>query len=100
MKTSYGERCEILSDLWMNYRESNLFREFANHHDAGLPLAHFISEKVVESTDAAAKLVNQTWQAFIDLLGIIEQEDFPSGHDLDEILESLLLDESDFPPEG
>ena len=62
-----------------------------------LPLAHFINEGIVESSYQADQLVNATWQAFIYLLGIDEQDDFPNGYDGAEILESILLDENESP---
>ena len=48
MTTDFSKRCEILSDLWMNYRTDEQLTDFIEYNDMGLPLAYFINTKVVE----------------------------------------------------
>jgi hypothetical protein len=95
MKTPFTDKCDILSDVWMNYRDTHLFATFVEHYDLGMPLSHFLSESIVLPTPLAEKYVNETWEKFIEHLGIEEQEDFPAGHDVEEILAALLLDENE-----
>jgi hypothetical protein len=68
--TIYSKRCDILSDLWMNYRDEEDFLDFIEYNDLGLPLAHFISEGIVSSAPMAEQYVNETWNLFIAALEI------------------------------
>lgn len=70
--TPYSNRCDILSDLWMNYRAEEDFADFVEYNDLGLPLAHFISEGIVANTPMAEQYINETWNLFI---GALEIED-------------------------
>lgn len=70
--TPYSSRCDILSDLWMNYRDDEDFGDFVQYNDLGLPLAHFISEGIVSNTPMAEQYINETWNLFV---GALELED-------------------------
>jgi hypothetical protein len=68
--SDYSSRCDILSDLWMNYRDEEDFKDFIEYNDLGLPLAHFISEGIVSSAPMAEQYINETWNLFIAALEI------------------------------
>ena len=83
--TTFENKCYILSDLWMNYRNDDNLKDFIWYNDIGLPLSYMLSEDIVESTPEAIKLVDETFDL---LLAAVESDD--TGFDsLDEIL-SLL----------
>ena len=69
-QTEFLTKCEILSDLWMNYKDNEELKEFIEFNDLGLPLAHIISEKIMDSTEEAEKYVNETWQNFLEYIGL------------------------------
>lgn len=81
VNTPYSNRCDILSNLWMNYRTEEDFQDFVEYNDLGLPLAHFISEGIVSSTPMAEQYINETWNIF---MGSLEIED-TGFDDLEEI---------------
>ena len=84
--TPYSDRCDILSDFWMNYRNDEAFDEFVQYNDLGLPLAYMISSGLVSSTPQAEELVNESFEM---LLAVLELED--TGWDsLDDLLEASL----------
>ena len=70
--TDYSKKCEILNDLWINYTDHEMFEDFIEINDLGLPMAHFICQGIVESTPLAKELVEQS---FADLLDLLELED-------------------------
>ena len=70
MTTNFSKRCEILSDLWMNYRTDEQLTDFIEYNDMGLPLAYFINTKVVEPTTTSEIYIGETWDLFIEALGI------------------------------
>lgn len=82
--TSYENKAAILADLWLNYRNDEEFLDFVEYNDLGLPLAYAIANGIVESTEIAAKFVNETYEL---LLGGLDVED--TGFEtLDDIFES------------
>ena len=82
MATPFEKRCEILAELWIDYRKDEEFADFVAYCDLGLPLAYSISEGIVETTPVAENYINETFELLISALGI-EDEDFEN---LDEIL--------------
>jgi hypothetical protein len=82
MPTSFEARCEILSDLWLNYKADDEFKDFIVYNDLGLPLAYAISEGIVETTPPAENFINETFELLLAGLGI-EDEGFEN---LDEML--------------
>ena len=81
--TGFSKQCEILSQLWMDYRDESDFEDFVTYNDLGLPLAHFIHEGVVKSTPQAEMYVGETFNLFIAALEADPEEEYES---LDEML--------------
>ena len=80
--TDFSSRCNILADLWLNYKDDAEFSDFIQYNDMGLPLAFFVSQEVVPSNDMVMNYVNETWELFLEALKV---ED--TGFDtLDELL--------------
>ena len=80
--TSYLNKCAILGQLWMDYREENDFEDFVQYNDLGLPLAYFISEDIVKSTPRAEIYINETFDLFILALEADPDEEYESLEDL------------------
>jgi hypothetical protein len=80
--TPMKARAEILSDLWMNYRDDVEFQDFLEYNDLGLPLAYAISNGIVESTPITDRFIEES---FALLLAGLDIED--TGFDnLDDLL--------------
>lgn len=80
--TAYAERCDILADLWMRYKDDEEFQDFIEYNDIGLPLAYCISSGIVSSSPLAEGFINETFDLFLEGLER-EDEGFES---LDDIL--------------
>ena len=72
--TDFSKKCEILADLWIEYRTDDEFKDFIEYNDIGLPLAWFISTGVVTSTPMAEDYVDETFDLFISALEVSENE--------------------------
>lgn len=73
MKTTFENKCYILQELWMEYRDDENFMDFIEFNDIGLPLAFMIDSKIiVELTPQARSYIDST---FAYLLEILEIED-------------------------
>jgi hypothetical protein len=81
--TTFSNKCFILGDLWLNYRDDEQFMDFITYNDVGLPLAYLIDSKIVEVTEVAKNLVDQTWDLLLNALGV----DDSGFQNVDEILD-------------
>jgi hypothetical protein len=85
--TEFDTRCEILGDLWLNYRGDEGFQGFIEYNDLGLPLAYLLSAKIVKpNADLAAGFINETFELLLAALEL--EEDFGFGS-LEEMLNSI-----------
>lgn len=75
--TTFENKCIILGDLWINYREDEEFQDFIEYNDIGLPLAYFIDNKLVKPTELATKYIDETFDILLAALEI-EDGDFQS----------------------
>lgn len=82
METTNENKAFILSDLWMNYRNDEEFKDFCEYNDLGLPLAYAINTGIVNNTDMSAQFINETFDL---LLAGLDMEDTGFDH-LDDIL--------------
>ena len=71
--TPFSSRCEILADLWSNYRDEEEFQDFIRYSDLGLPFAYGVSTEIlfVDDPDSPAyQIIDETWDLFISGLGL------------------------------
>lgn len=87
MPTTFSNKCEILSDLWLNYREDENFTDFVEYNDLGLPLAYLVFAKIAEVQDYGAKFIEETFDL---LLAGLDIED-TGFENLDEIFEAAEI---------
>jgi hypothetical protein len=66
----------------MDYKHDEMFGDFIEYNDLGLPLAFAVSEGIIPSSPLAEQYINETWDLFIAGLEI-EDTGFES---LEEIL--------------
>ena len=84
MATQFKSKCDILAELWLNYKEDEDFQEFIKYNDLGLPLAYVLATEIVDVTPTAENFVNETFDL---LLGGLAMEDSDEGFDsLDDVL--------------
>lgn len=81
MQTSFEAKCDILSQVWIDYRDEKDFEDFVEYNDLGLPLAYFLSEQIVLPTQLAETYVNETFELLLAAMGV-EDTGFK---DIDEI---------------
>jgi hypothetical protein len=79
--TGYEIICEILADVWMDYRDDEAFTALMEFADIGFPLAWAISNGVVPNTDQAEDFVRNTWDLLLKTLNV-QDTGFESMTDL------------------
>jgi len=68
--TPYSSQCDILAELWVDYKNDPEFEDFISYNDIGLPLAYAISTGIVSSTPLAQGFITETFDLFITGLEI------------------------------
>lgn len=82
--TNSQTKIEILSEVWMKYRDEDAFAEFVEYNDIGLPLAYFITAEIVNPTPRADLYISETFDM---LLASLELED-KGFENLEQMLDS------------
>lgn len=80
--TPFDIRCEILADLWMEYRQDEQFKDFVEYNDLGLPLSYAIANSIVEASQMAESFVNEAFDLLVTGLGLEEDTGFENLTDL------------------
>ena len=70
--TLFSDKCQILAELWLNYRDEPEFEDFLEYNDLGLPIAYALANSIVKSTEMAERFVEETFDL---LLAALEIED-------------------------
>lgn len=78
----FFRKCEILGDLWLNYRADEQFADFVEYNDLGLPLAYAFAEDLAKPTEIAEKYVNESYELLAESLGVSGTEPFDSLDDM------------------
>jgi hypothetical protein len=86
----FSSKCEILGDLWLNYRDEDDFTDFIEYNDIGLPLAYTVSAGLATATPQGELYINETWDLLVEALGIDGEETWDS---LDHMLDSTELED-------
>jgi hypothetical protein len=84
-KTSFEIKCEILSDLWTDYRDDENFKDFFEYNDLGVPMAYGLVAKLIEKlTPDGVRYIEDSFRLLLEGL---ETEDtgFDSLSDLLEL---------------
>lgn len=68
--TDFSIKCEILSDVWLDYRDEEGFKELFNFADLGFPLAYLIDNSIVEATEPAMGLIDETFAILLNSLNV------------------------------
>jgi hypothetical protein len=68
--TTFDSRALILGQLWINFKEDDEWTDFMAYSDLGLPLAFSFAEGIINHTPTLEQYINETWDLFIEGLGI------------------------------
>lgn len=71
-KTPFEIKCEILGELWMDYRESEEFKDFIEFNDLGLPLAYATAQGMIDPQTIGKQMIEDSFKI---LLAGLEYED-------------------------
>jgi len=89
--TPFSSKCEILAELWLDYRDDEDFRDFIEYNDLGLPLAYALSNNIANVTENGEAIINETWSLLLAGLSIEEDIGFETLDKLFEYVEDADL---------
>ena len=72
----FENKCEILADLWLNFKDDEELADFVEYNDLGLPLAYLIHSELVIPTELCEPYVEETYNLLAEALGIDLDQDF------------------------
>ena len=82
MATTLKDKCDILAEIWMSYRDDDEFADFVEYNDLGLPLAYAISSGIVEATDRAESFIEESFALLLAGLDIESDTGFETLEDV------------------
>jgi hypothetical protein len=90
MMTDLNTKCDILSELWSDYKKDKEFADFFEYNDLGLPLAFAISNKIVEVAPVAETYILETFELLCEALSLDSDEDYNSLDEMFDLREDDL----------
>jgi hypothetical protein len=66
----FDGKCNILAELWFDYRDDEEFKDFIEYNDIGLPLAYLISSEIAKPTGVAEQYINETYDLLTQSLKV------------------------------
>jgi len=90
-------KCRILSDLWIHYKDEEKEEDFIEDYDLyeliryadlSLPLAHFVRCELVTLNEESIKLIDEAYEILVELLDLDANEDFETLRQIANELES------------
>jgi hypothetical protein len=82
MTTTFENQCLILTDVWMQYRESEDMAEFFDYFDLAFPLAFGFDQGLAKATELGQSIITECWVALLNSLGVKEDTGFVSLEDM------------------
>ena len=84
MSTDLSVQCEILAEIWMDYRDDEGFTDFIEYNDLGLPLAYAVANGIVERNPSVERYIEETFLVLLSALKV-KDKGFKSLNDLLEV---------------
>lgn len=82
-ETTFENKCSILSQVWLEFRDDENFTQFMSYGDLGLPLAYAIDSGIVKNTPESQTFIEEVFELLLGILGMDEDTGFET---LDDIL--------------
>ena len=89
MATTFENKCAILSDLWLNYKDEAELRDFVEYNDLGLPLAYLIHTELVAVKESGTSYIDETFNLLCEGVGVDLDGEYESLNEL------MTFEESD-----
>ena len=86
MMNEMDRKVGVLADLYLNYRDEDQFKEFADYNDIGLPIAHLVHTGLCNMNKEAEVYVEETYDLLVSAMGVDPEQDYQT---IDDMLDSM-----------
>lgn len=83
-ETPFDTQCEILTEMWLNYRDEESVAELFEFFDIGFPLAFAHNQGLVKLEPVGKEMVSNCWAGVIESFGHEQDTGFETLSDLTE----------------
>lgn len=80
--TPFDKQCEILTDLWLNYRDDETVVDLFEYFDMGFPMAFAHNQVVAKLEPIGIAMVSDCWAGVLEAFGHDEDTGFDSLADI------------------
>lgn len=91
--TDFSNKCKILSEFYIVYKDDDNLKDFIDFNDIGLPMAFLSHEGLVKINTEGERYIEETWNVLLASLNV-EDTGF---EDIDQLMTAADKD-SDTPP--
>jgi hypothetical protein len=87
-KTLFSDKCVILAELWLNFRDDaakdEAWSNFFSYNDVSLPLSYMISDDLayINTDSDAEELIEETWKMFCEYVNVDPEEEYITIEDV------------------
>ena len=82
MPTNFENKAGILADLWINFRDDEVLKDFIDYNDIGLPLAYFTHTQLATPSEEARVFIDETFNLLCSSLGIDEDGEYTTLNEM------------------
>jgi hypothetical protein len=82
MTNTFDNKVQILSEIWTQLRFDEQLTDFVEYSDLGLPLAYLFYHNIVEPTDTAKAIIQETYDVLLAMFEVEDSADFEWYADL------------------
>ena len=81
-ETPFDTQCEILTELWLNYRDEEPVMPLFEYFDIGFPMAFAYNQGLIKLEPIAKEMVSNCWLGVIESFGHGQDTGFETLSDL------------------
>ena len=70
MINELNNKIAVLADLYLNYRDEEQFKEFADYNDIGLPIAHLVHTGLVTMNKEGEIYIEETYDLLVSAMNV------------------------------
>ena len=88
MINQLNNKIAVLADLYLNYRDEEQFKEFADYNDIGLPIAHLVHTGLCTMNKSGEIYVEETYDLLVTAMGVDPEESYVTIEDMVQSIET------------
>jgi hypothetical protein len=78
----YTSKIAVLADFYLNYRDQDPYKDFAEYNDIGLPLAYVVHQNLVETNPEGRAFIEETYDLLCSAMGIDPEQQYECFEDM------------------